>query len=280
VRSGLVLLIVGAAGCNQLFGLDPTQLADGDAGAPIDGLPVDAIPCDPIEIHDEDGDAVPDSCDNWPHLDAAQDDDDGDGVGDACDPQEGRNDDILFFAGFPDGTAEGWVLFRGNWTASGGDFIQLDAAATSGLAYHPFELPPEAVISTSYEVAGLGFPPVGVGVRAYAFDFAQSQPDGYECRVGIDTNQTAISLYAWAENVGDVLATAPLDAPFDIGSAFDIDFLHTGDGEMHCDVDAGAPSADVIATSTLYSAGVIALHTVRTGAAFRYVVAIGPAPAD
>lgn len=54
------------------------------------------------EGHDEDGDGIPDACDNCPHVaNADQTDGDGDGVGDACDPNpDSPRESIPFFDPF------------------------------------------------------------------------------------------------------------------------------------------------------------------------------------
>src|SRR4051794_12570937 len=83
------VLALGAftlAGCNAIFGLDPTGLRH-DGG---DDSVTDAAPCPGGATHDEDGDGRPDACDVCPHVaDPDQGDSDGDGVGNACDPGPG-----------------------------------------------------------------------------------------------------------------------------------------------------------------------------------------------
>jgi len=78
MRGWLVGLTLASAGCNAIFGLDPT----GTGGGGPDGADHDAGCSD---LHDEDGDGAGDRCDVCPHREDDQADRDGDGVGDACD---------------------------------------------------------------------------------------------------------------------------------------------------------------------------------------------------
>lgn len=65
------------AACRINFGAN-------DPDAALDGAR-DAIAC--LTTHDEDQDAIDDSCDPCPHIAGTAADADGDGVGDACDPE-------------------------------------------------------------------------------------------------------------------------------------------------------------------------------------------------
>jgi hypothetical protein len=86
----------------------------------------DAPPC---TGHDEDGDGVPDVCDDCPHVaDPAQLDSDGDGVGDACDPDPTTHEKVVFFDPFtgprPEWTYDGLQEFSG-------DSMHVDGTVTS-----------------------------------------------------------------------------------------------------------------------------------------------------
>jgi hypothetical protein len=67
--------VIALAACNQVFGLEPTQVVDAAPDAP--------------HLADEDSDSVPDVTDNCPLTANPEQDDigDGDGIGDICDPQ-------------------------------------------------------------------------------------------------------------------------------------------------------------------------------------------------
>ncbi|MBP6841580.1 MAG: thrombospondin type 3 repeat-containing protein [Kofleriaceae bacterium] len=125
-RHLMALLVVGAAGCDVVFGVDPG--ADGpvagEADARTDADPADADPADPdgdgvVETldncpgvanpvgadglqPDEDRDQRGDACDLCPHIPALDAfDADSDGVGDGCDPVPGQPTSMWYrFEGF------------------------------------------------------------------------------------------------------------------------------------------------------------------------------------
>lgn len=90
--------------------VDTIDAPPGDADADgitddLDNCPADAN----ADQHDEDGDAIGDTCDPCPHLAGPADDGDGDGVGDACDPQPGiAKQQITFFDPFTSDRSE-WM---------------------------------------------------------------------------------------------------------------------------------------------------------------------------
>jgi hypothetical protein len=136
-----LIAIACLAGCNQVFGLEPTQsttelgdvdkdgVADAEDNCPTifndtqandDGDPFgdacDACPAfKSTTTHDEDGDAVGDECDVCPSIEDLHADKDGDGVGDECDQN-------------PDSTAspdhriafEPFVTMPGGWQTGAG----------------------------------------------------------------------------------------------------------------------------------------------------------------
>ncbi len=159
MRSGLVVVVlplVMAGGCNQLFGLEPPVQADagddGDGGEidsvasaddvdgdgvanAVDNCPQHANPAQADE--DRDGDVNGgDACDPCPHLDAADPgtrhrDDDLDSVGDDCDPDQSIRHCWRWFDSFddasPDKVLERYRVLGGTWKVDGGRLIQDEA---------------------------------------------------------------------------------------------------------------------------------------------------------
>jgi hypothetical protein len=83
--------------------------------------------------HDEDGDGVPDACDNCPHLpNPEQADGDGDHVGDACDPRpETPHERIAVFETFE--TDNGDWDFGGAKTEFANDGVRIDTLGSNVL---------------------------------------------------------------------------------------------------------------------------------------------------
>jgi hypothetical protein len=281
MRSGLLLAVaLAAGGCNQLLGLDPTSLAGGD-DEPAADASIDASPCVPTTTADEDDDAVTDDCDLCPHVpDDGRSDGDGDGVGDACDPANGRDDAILLFDSFASDEGGTWTPVRGTWQIGTGALLQTDDAQISALAHRTYELPPEARVDVGFRV--LSSPDLGLarglGVLTYAADFAQSEPDGYECRAAVVGGVSGIELYAWSEAVPDLLDTGPFGGAFDPGEVITVRALRTADGQLDCAISQGAMGGRASATDTVHTAGTIAIRTIRTAVEVEHVVVIGPEP--
>ncbi len=154
------MIVAGACGCNQLFGLDAPARGDGgdddtDDGGAGDGAAPDANPEDrdgdgvanaidncpdvpnPTQA-DEDGDGQisgGDACDLCPHRAApspgtAHTDVDQDGVGDDCDPSTQVKHCWRWFDGFsddPEVVLARYDLTRGQWKVENGELAQLDA---------------------------------------------------------------------------------------------------------------------------------------------------------
>ena len=96
MRRALVLLV---AGCNQLYDLRPTEVADA-VDSDGDGLIDDRDNCPHVanpDQRDEDADSVGDACDNCPLLANAQQEaiGDHDALGDVCDPHPLDDGDCL-----------------------------------------------------------------------------------------------------------------------------------------------------------------------------------------
>ena len=114
-RLGIVACLAFAlAACDRVLGLDPLHV--------IDARPADAP--DAPDLHDKDGDGVPDVLDNCPTtpnppINGVQLDSDGDGVGDACDPHPMTpGDSIVEIEYFYAGIGHLWQPNTSGWTAN------------------------------------------------------------------------------------------------------------------------------------------------------------------
>ena len=108
--------------CNQVYGLEATQLRDAPTFAAPDR-------CDPPYIVDGDADAdgLPNRTDPCP-LDANNADRDGDGVGDACDPSPDLADDCIVL--FDDFHTEDRGCWLGPWTRGCGGSCSTSSTIT------------------------------------------------------------------------------------------------------------------------------------------------------
>jgi hypothetical protein len=135
-----VVLLLGLAGCNQLFGLQETALIDA-AEAVVDDQDSDGVldsidncpavanagqldmdgdligdVCDSCsfqftESFDRDGDGLPPSTDNCPDvINGNQLDADADGIGDACDPSPSTPDTLRCFADLVTNVTLAWPI--------------------------------------------------------------------------------------------------------------------------------------------------------------------------
>ena len=144
MRSWLFVYALAASACNQLYGLDPTELApvppdqdgdgiideedncvratnadqrdsDGDGVGDACDLCVDiATPVD----HDEDADTHGDACDLCPGEPNFQSDQDADGVGDDCDNDAATKNALVLFEPFTSIDAA-WQPTSAPWVTTG-----------------------------------------------------------------------------------------------------------------------------------------------------------------
>jgi hypothetical protein len=156
-------VVVALVGCNQFYGLDPTQLVDATTSAidtDRDGVAditdncidvaneaqtdtdADGIgdACDPCSFAfnpalDRDADGLAALADNCPAIpNAPQTDSDLDGVGDACDPNPNTSDAVRCHADLATEVARSWRL-NGPWKALGTD-------ASAVIVHSPSDTPP------------------------------------------------------------------------------------------------------------------------------------------
>lgn len=195
MRVLLPLLVVSAAGCDALFGLDRIEL-DADGGG--DGL--DAVTCTTIG-HDEDGDGLDDACDPCPFDSRNEGDEDGDGIALACDPDPGTANEVLIFSGFDGATRSAFTVFEGSFVGDSFRGIGQGTAAllwgdqvdrvwvTAGLSV-------DALESTQYREIGVIFD---------AQVTTESQPNGTYCVLGRNGDADYLEVFGRLRPAGDVL---------------------------------------------------------------------------
>src|SRR5579883_148750 len=139
---------VGLAACDAVFGLHSAPVGPSSPDAP-----------DP-QLHDEDGDGIPDVMDNCPGIaNADQRDTDQDGVGDACDPHLSAKGDSIALAEYFDGSAYAWSPSPMAWQAGNDQIETTGAAAATNQASLTLVLP------VSQPTVELGFTYVGSADR-------------------------------------------------------------------------------------------------------------------
>ena len=146
--------VLGTLGCDKVLGI--RTIAEIDAAH--------AMPCANSAGHDEDGDGLPDECDNCPGIsNSDQVDSDGDGVGDACDPRPGLPGDSLYsFTPFTGNV--GWSEYSDDLATtinvgSGGQ-LMFAGTRTPGLFNYAFatQLQPNSKFTVEYKFELTGTP--------------------------------------------------------------------------------------------------------------------------
>lgn len=128
-------LLVCLCACNQIYGLDETDLRPVDVPLDTDGDGVrdeldNCVMVTNASQADEDRDTLGNACDNCPLAanPEQQDIGDGDGIGDRCDPHPiGVRDCLVAFDSFDDPAA-----FESHWSPSSNGFGLGRAVATMG----------------------------------------------------------------------------------------------------------------------------------------------------
>jgi hypothetical protein len=264
-----VAVTVVAAGCNQLFGLDPiSREVDGGGGS------ADAAGCTGGSDEDEDG--IPDPCDSCPHVfDAGGADRDQDGVGDACDPHPDLGGDrVLFFDGFA-GPAP-WS--SQTWRAGGGALVQGEPSAADALALRDGALPPGVLVELGLSIDGFdaAVDAAAIGAWFYASPGVEGDTTGYLCQVRHDgvSPTGAITLEAWND-----FAVLPLGAGVGPRLAAGADYrLQVGrdpvSQRLTCQVivDGNKYGVDEALDAT-FPSGTIGVRSDHVAARLRYAIA-------
>lgn len=191
-----IVVALGAAGCQQVLGLEPPVSGGGDAGT-TDSFVVDAAPDGAASV-DSDSDGVNDALDNCrqvPNANQRNEDNDSlgnacdpcpissnnadvdaDGVADACDPHPAVGGDVLrLFDSFQDGIPGTWSVDGGTWTSDNGDIVGGSVNNVQGDLYLPSAYSTKETITigtTVTSASGTSFRIVGVKDNAAIDGFA------------------------------------------------------------------------------------------------------------
>jgi hypothetical protein len=259
-----------------------------DSGTPDSGTP-DAGCVANMGAHDEDGDGVPDVCDNCPatpnplqeDLDEADNGRMPDGVGDACDPRPALSGDhILLFEPFTGNTVpNAWQASGGTWSVSGDALHQTNVNASTQRLEHSATFQEDVALEMHFRLEAFGGYPRNFGAFGR---FDQSTDDGWFC---------ALAEFDWGDDGGTLLQPATTLWELDGGaavtatnenSANPADFLgqdHTlkfkleGD-EFRCQVN----DTTITKTGVWSATGGIGFRTNRVEAQVSSVVVYGLGP--
>jgi hypothetical protein len=280
IRPGIAVAIAALAGCNAVFGLDPTQLAgDDDAGTgTIDAPPTaDAVACTNEGTHDEDDDDVTDVCDICPHVvDPEQDDRDGDRVGDACDPGPGAHQIVHFDPLEPAGTD--WNLVFGGWFNDPEGFRVVDASMDA-LAYTTMPLPEGGTVDLGIRIEAVSAPAGGAVSLWYRAALQNMPPEGYACRIAnAGAGATQLGLSASTSTQVFSLGTQTLTAPYVVGERIRLRGYHEWNGgALQCDSFQPPVEGHLVSRNTMFAGGQIGVGSTGTALTVEYIVVMAPA---
>lgn len=265
-----MLVVVACVGCNQLYDLQPTEIAV-PADRDGDGVPDETDNCVdiPNDQHDTDADGIGDLCDNCVLVANSGQEHVGDAdlLGDVCDPHPVDDGDcLLLLDSFSDPST-----FGAHWLVRSDDAapelhidpgaVQLVPSATStGLAIVADDMPPErldvSVLATLPELTQ----PVAV------FTNSITNTDGDRCIVQREMNGLP-SILAFPSGLGPSprakLSSLPIREQFLLRHSARV--LANGNFEMRCRVDYGVGVAAFQARTqpsfaTTGASGVITAH--------------------
>jgi hypothetical protein len=222
VRHILLLAILGAAGCDRVWGLSKDH-PDAAIDAPEDVLEIDASapPTDggwilgtcwaAVTTKNDDGDTWSDGCDNCPsRANDDQADTDRDSVGDACDPHPSYAvERLAYFEGFT-AVPAARRFGPGVWALSGGSALQQSDTSTINLMVlttPQFRAPTVEISVGNFAPAGNTDWSMGVALIGEPPPVTNVKPDMLRC--GEDVYTTLIDSAALARFRGGIeVATA------------------------------------------------------------------------
>jgi len=293
-------VVVGSGGCNLVFGLEPPSgnvaddAAPGDDGRAGDGPARDAAADARVcGDHDEDGDGVPDGCDNCPHvantnqanvLDSAQDD-----VGDACDPRPNLPGDVLLrFDSFATIPTDMTLIVNGPGAGFdvAGDVL-IDGDATVGadaLARFPVPDSGRIVVVTRLAINNLIEPQqaetasAGVWAIIDGDGTAVTFPSGVFGEVGVAAGTVRQSLTQLVDTAGSrVQGLTPPEFGAGLDVTLTIKIAAVPFAQLQVTPSTGTTD-QLMLTGGTRRAGDVGLRTHSVGATFRYLVVYGAAP--
>jgi hypothetical protein len=187
-------LLYMLAACNELYGLDETELApavdaDGDSVRDVDdNCPLIANPSQ----RDDDGDTLGDACDNCPLIPntGQETSGDDDGVGDHCDPHPVAAGDCLVLLDTftdPDAFSAGWQVIKTDAAnrvePSAGEVALIPSPGTYGVAIVARDAM-GALLTGPHDVQLIARGTIAMGVGgAAAVSNLSSVMDGYRCEL-------------------------------------------------------------------------------------------------
>jgi len=293
IRVTLGAAVLALAACNQVFGLDPPGSGDDDAAGAIDAAEaIDAAPDAAVcGERDEDGDGIPDGCDNCPHVPNPDQSDlgDGDKVGDACDPHRTEpGDRLIRFEGFAVMPPDLRVAASGNGSPSfavdGHNLVDnASAAGVDELARLPIDVTglSELTVTTRFAITAYLVPAMGdsrtAGLWAAIDDSVDDRPTfpgGLVAEVGVEVGIAHNEITQLHCTKSGLVARGASPGGFGAGFEATITVQYGGGLRAAMSTVSGS-TADAIELLCGAVPSDVGLRTHEVGAAFRYLVVYG-----